>query len=223
MNAEQISLTTRAGIHAALSEPRRLAIVDALCLGDLSPTELQHDLGIASNLLAHHLRVLEGAGLVTRSRSESDRRRTYLRLDRTHVGNLFPGSTEHARRIVFVCTANSARSHLAAALWKDASAVPATSAGTHPAAGVAPGALAVAKRHRLSMPQTQPRALGAVLTSEDFVVTVCDQAHEELSGVASLHWSVPDPAPIGTTAAFEAAFADLQERVADVAPRLIAS
>jgi ArsR family transcriptional regulator, arsenate/arsenite/antimonite-responsive transcriptional repressor / arsenate reductase (thioredoxin) len=33
-----------------------------------------------SNLLAHHLRVLEEAGLVTRHRSEGDKRRSYLRL-----------------------------------------------------------------------------------------------------------------------------------------------
>lgn len=33
-----------------------------------------------SNLLAHHLNVLTDAGLLVRSRSEADRRRTHLRL-----------------------------------------------------------------------------------------------------------------------------------------------
>jgi protein-tyrosine-phosphatase len=46
-----------------------------------------------------------------------------------------------AQRVVFVCTANSARSHLAAALWRRASAVPAVSAGTRPADRIAPGAI----------------------------------------------------------------------------------
>src|SRR3546814_5969508 len=33
-----------------------------------------------SNLLAHHLKVLEGAGLIVRTRSEGDRRRSYVRM-----------------------------------------------------------------------------------------------------------------------------------------------
>ncbi len=37
-------------------------------------------LAIPSNLLAHHLHVLEQAGIITRRRSEGDRRRTYLQL-----------------------------------------------------------------------------------------------------------------------------------------------
>ncbi len=46
---------TRAEVHAALAEPHRIAIVDALALGDLSPSELGERTGQASNLLAHHL------------------------------------------------------------------------------------------------------------------------------------------------------------------------
>jgi len=41
-----------------------------------------------------------------------------------------------ARRVLFVCTANSARSHLAAALWRQASGIPTGSAGTRPAAAI---------------------------------------------------------------------------------------
>ena len=37
-------------------------------------------LAMPSNLLAHHLRVLEQAGIITRRRSEGDHRRTYLQL-----------------------------------------------------------------------------------------------------------------------------------------------
>ena len=39
-----------------------------------SPSELGESVGPPSNLLAHHLRVLEEAGLITRGRSEADRR-----------------------------------------------------------------------------------------------------------------------------------------------------
>src|SRR3989337_1300266 len=73
-------LRWRAGVHAALADPARLAVVDLLCVGDASPSELQAALDLPSNLLAHHLRVLQHAGVIERSRSEGDRRRTYLRL-----------------------------------------------------------------------------------------------------------------------------------------------
>jgi DNA-binding transcriptional ArsR family regulator len=67
-------------IHAALADPGRLAIVDALLLADSSPSELQKLLSMPSNLMAHHLGVLEQAGMLRRVRSEGDRRRTYLQL-----------------------------------------------------------------------------------------------------------------------------------------------
>ena len=51
-------LTRRARMHAALGEPARLAIVDRLLPGDASPGELGAALGLPTNLLAHHLRVL---------------------------------------------------------------------------------------------------------------------------------------------------------------------
>jgi protein-tyrosine-phosphatase len=54
----------------------------------------------------------------------------------------------------------------------------------------------------------------------DLVITVCDRAHEELGDPAALHWSVPDPVPIGTTHAFEAAVRDLDDRVHGLAERL---
>ena len=73
-------LARRAAVHAALADPARLAITDTLLTGDASPSELAGMLAMPSNLLAHHLHVLEQAGVITRRRSEGDRRRTYLRL-----------------------------------------------------------------------------------------------------------------------------------------------
>src|SRR5689334_10970596 len=135
MSTEASSVVRRAALHAALGDPARLTIVDTLAWGEASPGELAARLGMTSNLLAHHLRVLEdGAGLLNRHRSEGDRRRSYLALDRDVLDLLQPTSPALlAKRVVFVCTQNSARSQLAAALWNDHSPVPATSAGTHPA------------------------------------------------------------------------------------------
>ena len=52
-------------------------------------------LAMPSNLLAHHLHVLQQAGVITRRRSEGDRRRTYLRL---LPGALDPLAAPPARR-----------------------------------------------------------------------------------------------------------------------------
>lgn len=225
MGPESNSFGRRARLHGALADPARLQVVDRLMVSDASPAELRSLLDIPSNLLAHHLQVLEREGLVTRRRSEGDRRRTYLQLVPDVLEGLLPRTQRSAGRVVFVCTANTARSQLAAALWKRASAVPATSAGTHPADRIAPGALATAKRHRLPLRQVAPRSLHDVATEGDFLVTVCDNAHEELQRrhgewPDAVHWSVPDPVPVGSDAAFDAVYGDLTARVLHLADRL---
>ena len=117
----------RVAWHAALADTARLRIVDLLALGDRSPGELRSDLGIASNLLAHHLGVLDAEGIIARTRSEGDRRRNYVRLaDHTAVGT-GTGLVLQAERVVFVCTGNSARSPLAAAIWAQIDSSPGAS------------------------------------------------------------------------------------------------
>ena len=225
----------RVRVHAALAHPGRLRIVDALLLGDASPGELQHRLGMSSNLLAHHLGALTDAGLLSRHRSEADRRRTYLHLLSDGLQGFLPHGVTPVPRVVFVCTANTARSQLAAALWERATPIPTVSAGTHPASRIAPGATATARRHGLTLAPVPPRHLDEVLRAGDYVITVCDNAYEELgsttgpsSGASplarpALHWSVPDPVPHGTRATFDAAYDDLARRVSRLAPRLAAS
>ena len=157
-----------------------------------------------------------------RARSEADRRRSYVRLVPAALEEIGLHATVRASRVVFVCTANSARSQLAAALWRQASQIPVESAGTHPAAHIDPGAVSAARRHKLSLQGHRPRALTASRAG-DVVITVCDNAHEELGNVAGLHWSVPDPVRVGSEAAFDAAYDDLHRRVDQLAPRLAAS
>jgi protein-tyrosine-phosphatase len=224
MITEQYSdLGRRAAVHAALADPGRLRITDALADGDASPSELAAMLGMPSNLLAHHLQVLQSAGIVTRHRSQGDRRRTYLRLVAGALDLPSGGAARAARRVLFVCTANSARSHLAAALWRRASKVPTASAGTHPAAVIDAGAIDAAGRHQLPLPRLRPRHLSDVRQDGDLIVTVCDLAHEELGALAVVHWSVPDPVPAGDQASFDAALAELADRVRRFAPRLAAA
>lgn len=204
----------RAARHAALGDPVRLAIVDELGASDRSPVELRRRLGLESNLLAHHLDVLERVGLVERSRSSGDGRRRYVHLLPGALDGLVPGASVERGDAVFVCSANSARSQLAAALWHRATGAPARSAGTRPAPRVHRGAVAAARRAGLDLADATPRGLDEVDLHGALVVTVCDRAHEELSpGDDWLHWSVPDPVPAGTAAAFDAAVAELADRI----------
>lgn len=221
MNVEwSPSVMERARRHAALGEPARLAIVDRLLLGDASPGEIGSELNLASNLLAHHLKLLEQAGLIERSRSEGDHRRTYLRLRAEALSGLVPARHRAAARVVFVCTHNSARSQLAAALWKRRSRVPTACAGTQPAARVHPRAVAIARAHGLPLTRARTHHVDQVLRPDDLVVAVCDNAHEHLADRAGdrLHWSVPDPARADTDAAFTRALRDLTDRVDRLAP-----
>ncbi len=223
MNSEQNeSLVRRAAVHAALADPSRLRITDTLLAGDAAPSELAAMLAMPSNLLAHHLHVLEQAGIITRRRSEGDRRRTYLQLIPGALDSLSTPAARAALRVLFVCTANSARSQLAAALWRSASTVPAISAGTHPAAAIDPGAIAAAERHGLPLPRVRPRHISDIRRPGDLVITVCDLAYEELGETLAVHWSIPDPVPAGDPGSFDSALAQLADRVERMAPRLAA-
>jgi protein-tyrosine-phosphatase/DNA-binding HxlR family transcriptional regulator len=215
-------LERRTIMHAALADTARLQITDTLLIGDASPSELAAMLAMPSNLLAHHLHVLEQAGIITRRRSDGDRRRTYLQLIPTALDSLAPPPARAAPRVLFICTANSARSHLAAALWRRTSTVPAVSAGTHPAEAIDPGAIATARRHHLPLPRLRPRHIGDIRQNGDFVITVCDLAHEELSEAGAVHWSIADPVPAGDPDSFDAALTRLADRVGRLAPRLTA-
>jgi protein-tyrosine-phosphatase len=228
-------LLRRARMHAALGEPVRLAMVGRLLVTDASPGELGAVYGLATNVLAHHVKVLQASGLVRRVRSEGDARRAYLqlRLDDPEVTALVAGGpgvpgAGRPERVVFVCTANSARSQLAAATWREVSAVPVASAGTYPAPRVHPRAVAAGRRHGLRIDPAATARLVDVAARGDLVVCVCDNAHEELlagdlltSGVVSqVHWAVPDPVPADTDEAFEAAYAQLAGRVERLARAL---
>lgn len=180
-------------------------------------------LDLPSNLMAHHLKVLEDAGLILRRRSEGDRRRTYLTLVADAPEEPAPAPGLRVGRVVFVCSANSARSQLAAALWRRSSTISVASAGTHPAERVSEGAKAAAKRHALKLTRTKPQRLADIASADDYIVAVCDNAYEELGSRVALHWSIPDPVPNGSDAAFDSAYAELDRRVRRLAPLLTAS
>lgn len=211
-------LVRRATMHAALGEPARLAIVDDLTTSDRSPGELGRRHGLPTNLLAHHLDVLEGAGLIVRFASSGDRRRKYVRLVRDALPGLTGIVPAAEGPVLFLCSHNSARSQLAAALWSARTGRPATSAGTHPARRVHRGAVAAARRAGLDLRDAVPRLVDRI-GPDVRVVTVCDRAHEELDPEPTWwHWSIPDPVEDGSAAAFDAVVADLEARITSVLP-----
>ncbi len=207
----------RSSVHAALADPTRLAIIDELSVSDRSPGELCDHVGVAGNLLAHHLDVLAEVGLVVRFDSTGDRRRRYVRLDRTPLHSLGLPVVAAPTTVLFVCTHNSARSQLAAAMWSDRIGTKSASAGTHPATQVHPEAVAAAARAGLDLSRATP-SLVEHINVDAQVVTVCDRAHEELEPAESWwHWSIPDPVSVGTPDAFDAVIADLDARLATLA------
>ena len=161
-------------------------------------------LAMPSNLLAHHLHVLEQAGII----AEGNRRRTYLQLIPGALDSLAAPTTRAALRVLFVCTANSARSHLAAALWRQASDVPAASAGTHPAAAIDPGAVPHPEGHRLPLPRLRPRTISDVRHDGALHrVRPGSRGTRRGPGSALVH---PDPVQAGNPGSFDAALVGSQ-------------
>jgi len=207
-------LAVRAARHAALGDPLRLSIVETLRCCDRSPIELRQLLDLGSNLLAHHLDVLEGVGIIERFRSGGDGRRRYVHLRPEALDELFAAPAAATTTPVFICTANSARSQLAEALWRSITGGDCCSAGTHPADAVHEGAILAAERAGLDLSGAEPRLISALDTLPDLVITVCDRAHEELEPKPTwLHWSIPDPTDEASNTSFDAVVAQLTERI----------
>jgi ArsR family transcriptional regulator, arsenate/arsenite/antimonite-responsive transcriptional repressor / arsenate reductase (thioredoxin) len=210
---------SRAHRHAALSDEKRLLIVDQLVTGDRTVAELADLSDMRGNLLAHHLDVLDDAGLIERRISEGDRRRRYVSLRWEHLPPPFVPTGTSDEEVTFVCTHNSARSQFAAALWEQMTGSAASSAGSLPAAGVHPKAVKVASEFDIDISRATPSPYSSLPGDIGLIISVCDRANEgDLPRAARhLHWSIPDPVPTGTLAAFRSAFADIAERMEHLA------
>lgn len=131
------------------------------------------------------------------------------------------------RRVLVVCTGNSARSIMAEALFQTMGqgAIDVVSAGSAPTGRVHPLALEQISRLPVDPAQFGSKSLTAVLEAAaepfDLVVTVCDHAASTCGTLpgdpARLHWGLPDPAAHLETqearSAFSACFDELAERI----------
>jgi len=85
MNEKDLEEAT--AVFKALSDPNRLRIFAELMAGDSCNCELKDKLGLAPNLLSHHLKALEKVGLVDSRRDVVDGRWIYYAADRENITN----------------------------------------------------------------------------------------------------------------------------------------
>ncbi len=206
------------------AHPLRWRLLRELVHSDRAVWELTDRVGEPQNLVSYHLRKLRDGGLVVAHRSAADGRDTYYAIDlvrcdaemRAAAGRLHPGlvpgtmttTTERpqrTRRVLFLCTGNSARSQIAAALLEHLSSgtVRAYSAGSQPKP-LHPNAVRVMKRRGIDISTNRTKHLDEYAQSRfDMVITLCDRVREVCPEFPShpqrAHWSIPDPARVGTT------------------------
>lgn len=133
------------------------------------------------------------------------------------------------RHVLFVCTANSARSVLGEALLRHLGKGNFTtySAGSTPRGTVNPDALTCLERHGLPTDGFRSKSWeefsGPEAPGMDLIVTVCDSAAGESCPIwpghpLVVHWGIPDPASVEGNddvrgEAFDLAYERLERRI----------
>ena len=126
------------------------------------------------------------------------------------------------RRLLVLCTGNSARSQMVEGLLRarGGDRFEVFSAGTDPSF-VRPQAIAVMRELGIDISHHRSKSLSEFLDDEfDYVITVCDHANQRCpvfpGRVKRIHWSIDDPVISGSEetqlAAFRQARDELQDR-----------
>jgi arsenate reductase (thioredoxin) len=105
------------------------------------------------------------------------------------------------RRVLFLCTGNSARSPMAEGWLRQLAGddFDGFSAGTEPKAAVHPLAVKVMAEQDVDIAHQRPKSLRSFVGQPwDFIITVCDRARESCpvfpGDHQQIHWSFDDPA-----------------------------
>jgi arsenate reductase len=129
------------------------------------------------------------------------------------------GGAFMTRRVLILCTGNSARSQMAEGLLRalGKGAIEVSSAGTQPSS-VREEAIAVMAESGIDISGHRSKHLDEFTNAEPFdvVITVCDSANETCpvfpGAPRRLHWSFPDPAAVeGTEGERLAAFRTVRD------------
>jgi protein-tyrosine-phosphatase/DNA-binding transcriptional ArsR family regulator len=233
---------------ALVAHPLRWQLLGELVRSDRTVRELTDLVDARQSLVSYHLTQLGKGRLVSSRPSAADGRDRYYTIDllgceaqlaaagrslHPALGSSAPADrrTVRTKRVLFLCTGNSARSQMAEALATAASAgtIEARSAGSHPKR-LHPNAVRVLRTRGIDISHNQTKHLDEFVGQPfDVVVTLCDKVREvcpELpSRPATVHWSLADPALSGSTdaetyPAFEALAAELETRVRFLLPLL---
>ena len=129
-----------------------------------------------------------------------------------HTLEKIQSSCVDMRRVLFICTGNSARSQMAEALLRQLGGddFEVYSAGIKPKSEVNPNAIEVLHERGISTEGLHPKLVNEFVNKEiDLVVTVCDRAKQScphFPGARHIeHWSLEDPA------AFQGAYEEILE------------
>lgn len=228
-----------------VAHPLRWRLLQELVVSDRRVRELTVLVDEPQSLVSYHLGQLRAGELVRCRHSSADRRDSYYAVDLTSCGEqlqaaggaLHPGlhvvraSPPHRatgrgrrRRVLFLCTGNSARSQIAEALLVQMSegAIEAASAGSAPKP-LHPHAVRVLAERGIDISGNRTKHLDEFVGQRfDVVVTLCDKVREVCPEFPShprvVHWSIPDPALEAPTrrashAAFERTVEELDTRI----------
>lgn len=204
-----------------VADPLRWRLLGELARSDRRVGDLCELIGKPQSLVSYHLRELRNAGLVSARHSSADRRDTYYRVDIGRCAELLraagaalhpairleclpvePTSAprSHRRRVLFLCTGNSARSQMAEALIEHRSQhrISARSAGSHPKP-LHPNAVRVMAERGIDISGQTSKHLDRFSRSRfDRVITLCDKVKEVCPEFpdqpTTAHWSMADPA-----------------------------
>ncbi len=132
------------------------------------------------------------------------------------------------KRVLILCTGNSARSQIAEGLLRHfhGDSLQVYSSGIEPSF-VRPQAIRIMNEIGIDISTQRSKSIDEFLTQEfDYVITVCDNANERCpifpGAPHRIHWSVEDPAAVAgdeetQLAAFRAARKELQRRLEEFA------
>lgn len=215
-------------IAAALADTKRMAAVVALSQTDLTAHELADIMGIQASATSYQLKVLVDAGVVSVHRSDFDSRESYYRVQplviATYVRSLWAHChaaikvTTAEVRLLFVCRANSARSQMAEAFVRSLGlpAVVVQSAGVH-VSHIHPLTEVVMDEVGISLGAQSAKTIADVDFAPTHVISVCDYARKAVESrwptATYIHWSIDDPAKIGTVHDFRRARDEIRQRV----------
>jgi ArsR family transcriptional regulator len=123
------------------------------------------------------------------------------------------------RRVLFVCTANSARSLMAEVLLRDMAGeqFEVASAGTEPDRPH-PMTIQVLEESGYPVHDLRSKSLAELGNQHwDYVITLCEKAARECTSVCKaaqqIAWDFPDPVPAGRHATFALTLKEIRERI----------